>query len=130
MTKAFTTADVTRMLAEIKAKGVNNVVPPKAKRASKVITKTEAKLSITNNRVALTVKYTNGQILKMSSTPRGVRMNSEQPASMERGFNLKPLFAMVTTENPKESPADQFTRLQKFFAVTESIQDATAKIPK
>ena len=128
MTKAFNMNDVNRMLAEIKAKGVNNVVPPKAKRAAKVITQTVVKVSITNNRVALTVKYPNGEVLKTSYTPSGYRINSEVPYNLP-GVSLKTIFALVTKENPKESPANLFERLGKFFETTTSIQDATNKAP-
>ena len=128
MTKALTTADVTRMLAELKAKGVNNIVAPKAKRALKIIAKTQVKLTVTNNRVALTIKYPNGEILKTAYTPSRNTMNCERPAGMP-AVSMKPIFALVTQEKPKESPASQFERLAKFFETTTSIQDAADKSP-
>jgi len=97
---------------------------------AKAITKTTVKMSITHNRVALTIKYVNGEVLKTATNRGSDTMSSQRPAGMAE-VNLKPLFAYVCKSlSPQETHGERFERLAKFFETTESIQDAVNKAGK
>ena len=122
-------ADVQRKMAEIMAKRNGAVIPAPAVSVAEVkaTKQTDVKLSVTNNRVALTVKYPNGEVLKVSATPSATRVNIERPAELGKPtFTLKSLSAMVSKETA-DSPAAQFEKFKLFFEATSSIEDAINK---
>jgi len=99
----------------------------------KAILKTTVKLTSTNNRVALTIKYVNGEVLKLSSSMSAGRMSCTRPAGFTEKFgplNLKKLFAVTGEESKTESPMGQFERFAKYFETTTSIQDSIDNVAK
>jgi hypothetical protein len=96
---------------------------------AKAITKTTVKMTSSNTRVALVIKYVNGEILKVSSSMSAGRMSCERPNGMPPVV-LKTLFAVVGEESKTESPMAQFERFAKVFETTTSIQDAIDNVAK
>lgn len=97
---------------------------------AKVITKTTVKMSSTNNRVALTINYPNGEVLKAAVNRGSDTMNATRPNGFNEQFgklDLKILFKYTAYRASNESPIMQMERLAKFFETTTSIQDAINK---
>ena len=94
--------------------------------------KTTVKMSASNNRVALTIKYPNGEVLKCAANRGSDTMSSTRPAGFDEKFgklNLRPLLQYTSKSASHESPIMQMERIGKFFETTTSIQDALNKIP-
>lgn len=98
---------------------------------AKAILKTTVKYSETHNRVALTIKYPNGEVLKTASNRGSDTMSCIRPAGFNDKFgkvDLNPIFKFVCKSlSSQETHGDRFARLAKFFETTESIQDAINK---
>lgn len=98
---------------------------------AKVITKTTAKVSTTHNRVAVVVKYPNGEVLKTASNRGSDSFSVNRPLGFNETFgklDIKSLFKFICQPiNLNETHGDRFERLAKFFESTNSVQEAIDK---
>ena len=90
---------------------------------AKAITKTTTKISTTHNRVAIVVKYPNGEIFKTASNRGSDTMSVARPTHMTDKLDMNPVFKFVMKSiSPQETVGERFERLEKFFENTNSIQ--------
>lgn len=95
----------------------------------KPITAATVKTSFTHDRLALTIKYVNGEVLKISSTRCAERLKTERPVGSQplAANTLRNILSFVEKHaSPTETNGQRYERLAKFFEGTKSIADAAA----
>lgn len=98
---------------------------------AKAILKTTVKMTSSNTRVALAIKYVNGETLKISSSISRASLSCDRPDGFDEKFgklDLAALFKVVGATSGKESPMTQFERFARYFETTTSIQDSIDNI--
>lgn len=98
---------------------------------AKPITKTTSKYTSTHHRIAITCKFVNGEVLKLSSTYTGERLAIERPiglAGAPTQQELRNLLNAISTFHAGENNGQRFERIAIFLETTNSIADAGQKI--
>ena len=94
---------------------------------AKAITTTTAKVSITHDRVALTVKFPAGYVLKTAVNRYSDSFSVSAPASITNVPDVNPLWAFISKKVADENHGVRFERLAKFFESCPTIEDAVRK---
>lgn len=101
---------------------------------AKAITKTEVKVSTTHNRVAIVVKFVNGEVFKTATNRGSDTLSLTRPNGFNEQFGkitqaeMQKVFQFICkTAHENENHGDRFARLAKFFEGTTSIKDIIAQ---
>ena len=101
---------------------------------AKAITQTTAKISTTHNRVAIVVKYVNGEVFKTATNRGSDTVSLTRPAGFNEQFGkitqaeMQKVFKFICkTAHEHETHGERFERLAKFFETTSSIKDMISK---
>lgn len=91
---------------------------------AKALTATSAKVSITHDRVALTVKFPDGYVLKTAVNRSSDTFKVAAPVGATSMPNVNPLWKFINAKLKGETHGERFERLAKFFEATASIEHA------
>ena len=96
---------------------------------AKAITKTTAKVSLTHDRVALTVKFPCGHVLKTAVNRYSDSFKVTAPAHATSIPDCEPLWKFICSKPiAGETHGARFDRLAKFFESTSSLKDAISDV--
>jgi len=93
---------------------------------AKALTKTTAKVSITHDRISLTVKFLCGHVLKTAVNRYSDSFSLAAPIGAKSVGNGESLFKFINKALPGEKHGERFERLAKFFEAHTSIESAIA----
>ena len=95
-------------------------------KATKALTATSAKVSISHDRVALTVKFLSGHVLKTAVNRYSDSFKVEAPVGAKSMPDCNKLFKFVCKAEKGELHGARFERLAKFFEAHSSLESACA----
>lgn len=94
---------------------------------AKALTSTTAKVSITHDRISLTVKFVSGHVLKTAVNRYSDSFSVAAPVGAKTMSDVKPLWDFICKKAGDANHGVRFERLAKFFEGTTSIDDALVK---
>lgn len=95
---------------------------------AKALTATSAKVSITHDRVALTVKFVDGHVLKTAVNRYSDTFKVAAPAGATSMPNTNSLWKFICKGEKGETHGVRFERLAKFFEGCKTLEEAIAKV--